>query len=450
MRRVAAIAAIGLGASTARADVLAYDGFAYPPGSIDGAAGGVGWSTAARAPGSGGTDGACDGVTCACPEQPDDARVVRGHAGAAWTTSALTTAHDVVLASGLRYPGLPVTGGAVQLIDPPNAPTGGVRSFRAIDLTRAAAAAHAVHYAVGPGGGDHVTLGAGTIWISMLMRLDCTGCTAAVDARNGGIHLFDGIGALDTSGGRDGPKHPFEHLQVGDRNQSGNWILARTMGACAGGAGTWEPTDAAGASIPFDAATHLIVIRVRFDAATPPCTGVTGCACPPANPSCLEELAAWIDPDLSGAIGTSPTAATGVLRPLAVADFAFDTVQLGAEGEVIDLDELRIGETYADVVGATCAGLPDATPCTDGDPATVGETCQAGRCVAGVAPAGDAGVVDASAAPDDAGALPIQPRAAGCCEVGGADLGPLGALAWVFRPRRRARRAATATALSRP
>src|SRR5262249_23948543 len=40
------------------------------------------------------------------------------------------------------------------------------------------------------------------------------------------------------------------------------------------------------------------------------------------------------------------------LGPTIVADFQFDTVQVGAEGEAIDLDEIRLGTTYADVVGA--------------------------------------------------------------------------------------------------
>lgn len=86
---------------SARADVIAYDGFAGPAGVLDGQAGGVGWDTGARALGSGGTDGACDGIICACPELPDDGKVVRGHSGPAWTTSSLNTVHNTVLAQGL-------------------------------------------------------------------------------------------------------------------------------------------------------------------------------------------------------------------------------------------------------------------------------------------------------------------------------------------------------------
>ncbi len=348
----------------ARADLIAYEGFAYPAGAIDTRNGGTGWDTGFRTLGSGGNDTGCDNSACTCPEVPSDTRVTRGHSGDGWTTSALNAQHNTVRATGLTYPGLPVTGGSLKLIYV-SAPSGGWRSFRTIDTTTVAAQPLAASYANGPGQALRGTFGKSgtTIWFSFLAAMDCGGatCTSSATSNNGGIHLFDGIGDLDVASGNDGPKHPFEHLQLGDRNTSSTWIAARTTGGCVSGSSTWQPVNAASQPIPFDSATHLFVVRMRFDVASPATAtcapGISGsgtCSCPASNPTCLDEIAIWIDPDLSGAVGAAPaaTASTGVLPPTIVADFQFDTVQVGAEGEAIDLDEIRVGTTYADVVGA--------------------------------------------------------------------------------------------------
>ena len=67
--------------NTARADLLAYEGFAYPVGPIDAKNGGTGWDTGVRTLGSGGTDASCDNLVCACPEDPSDTLVTHGHSG---------------------------------------------------------------------------------------------------------------------------------------------------------------------------------------------------------------------------------------------------------------------------------------------------------------------------------------------------------------------------------
>lgn len=347
--------------STAQATLLVYDGFSGTTGvSVDGQAGGIGWSTASRTMGAGGNGSGCDGVACACPETPTDPKVTHGSAGPSWTSSSTISSHNLVRTTGLTYPGLAVSGNSVKLVN------GAGRSFRTIDATSVATAPLLTTFSNGPSGASRGVFGkAGTtIWMSFLASMDCGGsaCTTSKTANNGGIHLFDGIGALDTSAGSDGPKHPFEHLQLGDRNMSDTWILGRTMGGCAAGSGTWEPQTSAAKGIFFDSATHLFVVRMRFDVADPsttPCSngfmGSGTCKCPTGVSSCLDEIAAWIDPVLSGAPGSTPTvgSATAVLAPTVVADFYFDTIEMNGEGESVDLDEIRIGTTYADVVPPT-------------------------------------------------------------------------------------------------
>src|SRR5204862_283154 len=139
----------------------------------------------------------------------------------------------------------------------------------------------------------------------------------------------------------------------------------------------------------------------------------------------------FMDPDLSQP-GTPPdTAAT--LGPVNVMGFEFNTIEIGSEGEAIDVDELRLGTTFDAVAPRASTPGPDA-----GTPAAglAGD--------GGVAP--DAGAMDAGT-PSDAGAPPRAPSlpSGGCgCDTGGAPAaGPLllCTLALLaLRPRRRRRR----------
>jgi hypothetical protein len=450
-----ALPGVLLSARSASATLLAYEGFAGSAGAIDGQSQGTGFTTAARVLGTGGTDAACDGVVCACPEVPADPKVQRGSGGPSWTSSSTIPSKNQWRASGLTYPGLATTGGSVKLV------SGAARSFRTLDVASAAAAPLTVSFANGPAGATRATFGkAGTtLWISFLAAMDCGGvsCTSSASSNNGGIHMFDGIGAIDTAATADGPKHPFEHLQLGDRNMSGTWILGRTMGNCAAGAGTWEPTTLGGAGTPFDSATHLLVVRIRFDVADPQTTacsngfsGTGTCSCPPGVPSCLDELSAWVDPVLDGAATPTVGPETAVLAPTIVSDFYLDTIEMNGEGESIDLDEIRIGTTYADVTGgggsppndaSTDVGVPPVDAAAEPDAADGASTPRSGEAAAEAAVAVDTGASDhavgtvpaasdSAAGNDDAPSTTAEAPAAepgGCgCRVASARTPSLG------------------------
>jgi hypothetical protein len=158
-----------LWAKNASATLLAYEGFTGSAGTIDGQAQGQGFTTAPRVLGNGGTDNACDGVVCACPEVPGDAKVQRGSGGPAWTSSSTISAKNQWRAAGLTYPGLPTTGGSVKLV------SGAGRSFRTLDAASAAAAPLTVSFANGPASATRATFGkAGTtLFVAFLAAMDC-------------------------------------------------------------------------------------------------------------------------------------------------------------------------------------------------------------------------------------------------------------------------------------
>src|SRR5207249_3343729 len=106
----------------------------------------------------------------------------RGNSGAGWTASALNATHNRVLAAGLVYPSLPVSGGALQLAYV-GAPAGGWRSFRTLDTSSAAAQPLVVSHANGPGGATRSAFGKGgtELWLGFLAAMDCGGspCTSS-------------------------------------------------------------------------------------------------------------------------------------------------------------------------------------------------------------------------------------------------------------------------------
>src|SRR5205085_2050050 len=53
--------------------------------------------------------------------------------------------------------------------------------------------------------------------------------------------------------------------------------------------------------------------------------------------------------------------ATATVGPVNVMDFSFNTIEMGAEGEWVDIDELRIGTTFDAVAPRANGAVPTAT-----------------------------------------------------------------------------------------
>ena len=124
-----------------------------------------------------------------------------------------------------------------------------------------------------------------------------------------------------------------QRIQLGRQNTAKTWRLGRVdRGGPA--KGDWPGTVAA------DATRRLLVYRFDFKAGP-------------------EEAWMWVDPEP----GLTPDPARADLHAASIADFRFNAVNIGSGGgAVYDLDELRVGTTFADVAPAGAA--PRAAPIT--------------------------------------------------------------------------------------
>jgi hypothetical protein len=207
----------------------------------------------------------------------------------------------VVAEPGAVFPGL-VVSGRKCLLDGSD-----TRVFRTLDADRPAVAALVD---VGPHGKTFGKDGT-TVWISFLIA-----CTSYPKSAHGGIHLMDGVEL--------GPAYKkTQRVQMGRQNISTHWYLGRVdQGGPA--AGKWDGT------VTADATLRLLVYR--FDFKTGP-----------------EEGWMWVDPPP----GKEPDPAKADLHAPKIADFRFDSVNVGSGGGAIYVfDELRIGTTSADVLPA--------------------------------------------------------------------------------------------------
>jgi hypothetical protein len=223
-----------------------------------------------------------------------------------WFTSPLNKDDSRVMAAGMSFRGVGVTGGKLT--------TAGreIRTFRKLDLSRPALATLVDQGRLGRDGT--------TIWIAFLTALsDLPGNSAE---GYGSIHLNDGVGDLTVD--QYGDKRAHQRVQIGDRNSAALFYIGRVTNGAPGGASV-------DTAIPFDTTPRLVVARFDFQ---------------PGD----EAFALFVDPAPDREPAASSAAASGRMG-----DFRFDTVQVGSGGsrfpdERVDLDELRIGSSFLSVI----------------------------------------------------------------------------------------------------
>ena len=184
--------------------LIAEESFAYPPGRLSGANGGMGW----------------DGPWFTSPLARDDSRAV---------------------APGMELPGLASAGLKART------PGNEVRTFRRIDTGRPEVRALADGGRLGKDGT--------TIWIAFAMALsDIEGNNSQGYAS---IHLNDGVGDLT----RDiyGDKRAHQRVQIGDRNSAEVYYLGRVTNG-APGAASYDT------KVPVERKPRLLVARFDFRA----------------------------------------------------------------------------------------------------------------------------------------------------------------------------------------
>jgi hypothetical protein len=353
----------------AEAFTIAAEGFSYTAGTnLDGQGSGFGWDTGPFVNGQ--MTGGCGAAV------PD----VYGHSGGAWVTSSSygSGSHNKIASGSLAYPGMTSSGNMLVEVDGSlHSGNSGLRAFRTVRTS-------ATGLAPWVNGGF---FGRGTLFFAFLARIDsstCGGstpcsappCDQAGNLHDAGIHLFQGFGDLATCS--DGPKHPYEHLFLVDQNRTNVWSAARTTG---GGTGAW--TGITGLTV--DSTTRLYLVEVDFD--TNHACAATGAnlnVCPPSGTTATncggattgnETLTVWIDPDLSAPIDLTKAPAAKI-GPVSIYDFAFDTIEVGGEGETLDIDELRLGTRVDDVIAdhpycasnIDCASDPQGHTLCDSSP----------------------------------------------------------------------------------
>lgn len=200
---------------------------------------------------------------------------------------------------GMAFGSLVVAGAKAQLDGKDT------RLFRLIDATRPEVAALVDDGPAGKTFGKEGT----TIWIAFLIAN-----TSYPKQAHGGIHLMDGVKL-----GAEYKK--TQRIQLGRQNMGDHWLLVRVdQGGPA--AGKWDGT------VISDKTARLLVYRFDF------------------KPGAVEAWM-WVDP----APGQVPDAAKADVHAPKIASFHFNAVNIGSgNGALFDLDELRIGVTYHDVV----------------------------------------------------------------------------------------------------
>ena len=293
------LAVLGLIASNANAQLICYEGFNYTPGTkLNGIGTGTGWA-------------------------------------AAWVTApAFVTANkdNATAVTSLKPGGLAFTGQRLQTVG------NDVRSFRRIDTTAGSGAAAAG--LVNANG--KIGVPNGIVWVSYMAALSSGNNT---NTGNGGFHLYDGLGDLNAF--TDGDKGHHEILFLGDRNNPTtgiNWCVEVTSG----GSGTVDST------VPVNTTPHLFVWKLEMFA------GRNG------------RVTLYIDPAIGAASATlTPTFVTNVVTGSNVqTQFQFDYVEIGSANsngaspyqERLDIDEFRIGATYASVTPAVALPAPVLPP----------------------------------------------------------------------------------------
>ena len=260
----------------AHAVLVCYEPFNYSAtGGINGANGGIGWA-------------------------------------AGWTNSPLNTGDNPVVSGGLTLAGVASSGNKMTTIGGSDLTTGsGIRAFRRIDTTRPAVTS-LVDSATGKLGAQNTSL-----WISFLVRL-----ASGSNGGNGGVHLYDGIGNLNTY--YDGDKINHERVFMGDRASNIYWFWGRTCGGCAY-AVTVDTT------VQVTTNQHLLAYRYDFTNAA-------------------VNVRMFIDPPA----GTNPPPDnTAVVSTNNIYPFVFDYVEIGSANgspyERLDFDEFRIATTFAEI-----------------------------------------------------------------------------------------------------
>ncbi len=227
-----AVVLLGL-VSIASADLIVYDGFDYPEGSIAGNGSGAGWD-----------------------------------AGATWDGA------QNIVAPGLEYPGLPAVGNKVG--------TASTASYRMM-----------------PSGFDASNR---TIWISFL-------CANSATPSWSGVSPFNGSS---------------EAIFLGKPSGAANWGISLYNAAGDGGAVTGQKNS----TVPTSEFVFF-VIRIINEASS-------------------AHITAWIDPD----VGSEPTVDTAYYDNETAGEtngrVLFDRIRIAGDGEFF-YDELRVGDTYADV-----------------------------------------------------------------------------------------------------
>jgi hypothetical protein len=232
----------------------------------------------------------------------------------AWLNSSLNNGVDNGVASGsMVFTGLPTSGG--RLVTHGGTDPLGVdyRSFRHLDLSGPGLAALVD---TGPTLGKDGT----SIWIAFLAALSAG---ANSNGGFGGIHLYQGLGDLSVDPLGDKINH--ERVFMGDAASFTHWFLGRTCGGCMGA--TIDES-----AVTVSATVRLLVYRFDFL---------------PGN----ETVHMFIDPPLN----VVPNDTTAAVVQTQFLDFRFDTIEVGTGNgspqERMDIDELRIGTTFFDVVG---------------------------------------------------------------------------------------------------
>lgn len=251
-----------------------------------------------------------------------------GWAGA-WQTSPVyvTNGNDNAVTNGSMKPGgLAFSGG--RLVTKGN----DVRSFRQFDTSPGSAAALAG--VVNTNG--QIGVSNKTVWIGFMAALSPGTNTPT---GNGGFHVFDGLGDLVAF--PDGDKSHHEILFLGDRNNPTTglyWCLEVTSG----GSGSADST------VLVSTNQHFLVYKIDFLGAR------------------NGRVTLYIDP----VPGTTPSnaafAANIVSSTTVQTNFQFNYLEVGSANgspviERLDLDEFRMGITFADIAPPTVLPTP-ATP----------------------------------------------------------------------------------------